>query len=98
MKRLAKIGHTERVWLLLIGLTLPGAMLGETGRAGWPLTFTVFFLIAFKGGIVIDHYMEMRLADKRFRNILRTFITLIPVLVLFSHGWGEVIRRLTTIN
>ena len=92
------IGHTEKFWLALIGLTLAGALLGETGHAGWPLTLTVSFLIAFKGGIVIDHYMEMRSANSRIRNILRLFITLIPLLVIISHGWGDVIRRLTTIN
>lgn len=93
-----KLGHTEKTWLLLIGLTLAGALLGETGESGWPLTLTVVFLIAFKGGIVIDHYMEMRLANTRIRNVLRTFITLLPILVIFSHGWGDFIRRLTTIN
>jgi hypothetical protein len=92
------IGRTEKIWLVLIGLTFAGALLGETGHAGWPLTLTVFFLIAFKGGIVIDHYMEMRSANTRIRNILRIFVILIPLLVIISHGWGEVIRRLTTIN
>ncbi|MCB1759922.1 MAG: cytochrome C oxidase subunit IV family protein [Gammaproteobacteria bacterium] len=92
------IGHSEKVWLLLIGLTLAGAVLGETGHAGWPLTLTVVLLIAIKGGVVIDHYMEMRRADRRFRNVLRLFVTLIPLLVILSHGWGEWIRKLTTIN
>jgi heme/copper-type cytochrome/quinol oxidase subunit 4 len=92
------IGHTEKIWLVLIGLTFAGALLGETGHAGWPLTLTVFFLIAFKGGIVIDYYMEMRSANTRIRNILRMFVALISLLVIVSHGWGEVIRRLTTIN
>ena len=91
------IGHAEKIWLTLIGLTFAGALLGETGHAGWPLTLTVFFLIAVKGGIVMDHYMEMRSANTRIRNVLRLFITLIPLLVIFSHGWGDVIRRLTTI-
>jgi len=92
------IGHTEKVWFMLIGLTLAGAFLGETGHAGWPLTLTVVFLIAFKGGVVIDYYMEMRSANTRIRNILRLFVTLIPLLVILSFGWGEAIRRLTTIN
>jgi cytochrome c oxidase subunit IV len=92
------IGHAERIWLTLIGLTFVGALLGERGHAGWLLTFTVVILIAVKGGIVIDYYMEMRLANQRMRNILRFFIILIPVLVILSHGWGDAIRRLTTLN
>ncbi len=92
------IGHAERIWLILIGLTFVGALLGEKGHAGWILTLTVVTLIALKGSIVIDHYMEMRSANQRIRNILRFFIILIPVLVILTHSWGEDIRRLTTLN
>ena len=92
------VGHAEKIWLALIALTFLGALLGEGGHAGWLLTLTVVMLIALKGGIVIDHYMEMRSANQRIRNILRLFIILIPVLVVVSHGWGEDIRRLTTLN
>lgn len=91
-------GHAEKIWLTLIGLTLLGALLGETGKAGWPLTLTVVGLIFVKGSIVIDHYIEMRSANQRIRNVLRLFITLIPILVILSFGWGEAIRRLTTLN
>ncbi len=90
--------HAERIWLLLIGLTLVGALLAERGHAGWLLTLTVVALIALKGSIVIDHYMEMRSANQRIRNVLRLFIILIPTLVILSHSWGEDIRRFTTLG
>ena len=89
------IGNAEKVWLLLIALTIVGALLGETGNAGWPLTLTVVALIFVKGSIVIDYYMEMRSASQRMRNILRLFITLVPMLVIISFIWGEEIRQLT---
>ena len=92
------IGHTEKIWFTLMGLTILGAVLGETGNAGWPLTLTVVALIFVKGSIVIDHYMEMRFASQRIRNVLRLFITLVPILVILSFAWGEEIRRLTTLN
>ena len=89
------IGNTEKVWLVLIALTIVGALLWETGDAGWPLTLTVVALIFVKGSIVIDYYMEMRSASQRMRNILRLFITLVPILVILSFVWGEEIRQLT---
>lgn len=92
------IGSTEKIWFSLMGLTILGAVLGETGNAGWPLTLTVVALIFVKGSIVIDHYMEMRSANQRIRNVLRLFITLVPILVILSYVWGEEIRRLTTLN
>lgn len=92
------IGTTEKIWFTLMGLTILGAVLGETGNAGWPLTLTVVALIYVKGSIVIDHYMEMRSANQRIRNVLRLFITLVPILIIISFLWGEEIRRLTTLN
>ncbi len=92
------MGHAERIWLLLIGLTLAGAWFAETGHPGWPLALLVAGLVAFKGRMVIDHYMEMTRANARIRHVLYTFVTIIPLLVIFSHGWGDLIRRLTTLN
>jgi Prokaryotic Cytochrome C oxidase subunit IV len=92
------IGNAEKTWLILISLTLLGALLGETGHAGWLLTLTVVVLIFVKGSIVIDHYMELRSANQRIRNVLLLFITLVPILIIISFVWGEEIRRLTTLN
>ena len=92
------MGDAEKTWLTLIGLTFVGALLAETGHSGWPLALTVAFLIAFKGRMVIDHYMEMRSANTRIRRVLKGFVTLVPLLVLASQGWGTVIRRLTSLD
>lgn len=91
------LGHAEKIWLTLVGLTLAGAWFAETGHAGWPLSLIVAGLIAFKGRLVIDHYMEMTGANTRIRRVLHAFVTVVPLLVLFSHGWGDLLRRLTTI-
>lgn len=91
------IGHAERVWLILIGLTLVGIFFAETGQAGWLLTMTVATLIIVKGGLVIDFYMDMRSANKRIRNVLWFFILIIPALVILVHAWGDEIQRLTSV-
>ncbi|MDP1653517.1 MAG: cytochrome C oxidase subunit IV family protein [Rhodocyclaceae bacterium] len=82
------MGHAEKIWLLLVGLTLAGAWLAETGQAGWPLTLVVAGLIAFKGRLVIDHYMEMSAANRHIRRLLYAFVTIVPLLVIASHGWS----------
>lgn len=92
------IGHTERIWIMLVGLTLAGAWLGETGSASWLLTLTVAFLIGFKGIVVVDHYMEMRLANRRIRRTLIIFIMIVILLVLIGYGWGDEFRRLTALQ
>jgi hypothetical protein len=92
------MGHAERTWLLLVGLTGAGAWLAETGHAGWPLAGVVAGLIAVKGRLVIDHYMEMNAANARIRRVLHLFVTVVPAMVLLSQGWSDIIRRLTTIG
>jgi heme/copper-type cytochrome/quinol oxidase subunit 4 len=92
------LGHAEKIWLLLIGLTAAGAWFAETGHSSWFLALVVAGLIAVKGRLVIDHYMEMTTANTRIRRVLHIFVTLVPILVLLSHGWSDVIRRITTIH
>ncbi len=92
------MGHAERIWLLLIGLTAAGAWLAETGHSSWGLSLVVAGLIGVKGHLVIDHYMEMRTASPRFRRLLHAFVVLVPVLVLLSHGFSDVLQRLTSLG
>lgn len=92
------MGHAERIWLALIALTGAGAFFAETGRASWFLAVVVAGLIAVKGRLVIDHYMEMNTANTRIRRVLHLFVTVVPLLVLLSHGWSDVIRRITTVH
>ncbi|MDH3354183.1 MAG: cytochrome C oxidase subunit IV family protein [Chromatiales bacterium] len=92
------IKHAEKIWLTLIGLTLAGAWLAETGHAGWPLTLTVAALIGFKGMLIVDHYMEMRLANRRIRRALLIFISLVMLLVIIGYGWGDIFRQMTLLN
>ena len=92
-----KIGHPEKIWLLLISLTLAGAWFAETGEAGWLLSLIVAGLIAIKSLLVIDYYMEMVNADRRFRYTLYTFVIAVVLLIFVSQGWGELLKQLTTI-
>jgi hypothetical protein len=93
-----RVGHAEKIWLLLVSLTAGAAWLAETGESSWGLTGIVAVLIAFKGRMVIDHYMEMTCANTRIRRLLYSFVIIVPLLVILSHGWGDALRRLTTLN
>lgn len=93
-----KIGFAEKIWLLLVTLTLGSAWLAETGHSSWMLSLIVALLIGFKGRMVIDHYMEMPGANTRIRRALYGFVVLVPLLVILSHGWSDILRRLTTLQ
>jgi len=89
---------TEWTWLTLVGLTGASTFFAETGHAGWPLTLVVTGLIAIKGRLVIERYMEMATALRGLRLALYTFLGITTLLVLLSHGTGETLRRLTTLD
>lgn len=91
------IGSAEKTWLALLALTLFGAVLAETGHAGWPLSLAVATAILLKSGLVIDRYMEMSRARKSFRRIMYVFAVVLALMVLLTQGFGEAIRQLTTI-
>ncbi len=91
------MGAAEKTWLVLVTLTLLGALLAETGHAGWPLTLAVAGVILFKGGLVIDQYMEMPTAKVSFRRILYSFSAVLALMVLLTQGFGEALMRMTTI-
>lgn len=91
------MGAAEKTWLGLVALTLLGALLAETGHAGWLLALAVAGAIAIKGALVIDRYMDMPTARSSFRLALYAFAGLLALLVLLTQGFGEALKRLTTI-
>jgi hypothetical protein len=92
------MGHAEKIWLLLVSLTLASAGFAETGHSSWPLALAVAGLIALKSRLVMDHYMELLSANTRIRRALYLFAAVVPLMVLLSHGWSEMLKRLTTIG
>ena len=42
--------------------------------------------------------MEMTSANTRIRRVLHLFVMIVPLLVLLSHGWSDVLRRITTLG
>lgn len=91
------MGAAEKTWLGLIALTLFGAVLAETGHAGWLLSLFVAGAILIKGGLVIDRYMEMSAARVSFRRALYAFATVLALLVLLTQGFGAALKQFTTI-
>lgn len=91
------MGQAEKTWIVLVLLTLGAAWLAETGRAGWPLAIVVASLILFKGGMVINRYMDMTNARADFRYLLYLFVGIIALMVLLTQGFAGTIKHLTTI-
>lgn len=83
--------------LALVVLTLTGALLGEVGKPGFWVTLSVAVMMAVKGRLVIDQFLELGNAHTSIRALMRLYANLIPALVMITYLFGPQIARLTTL-
>ena len=85
------------LWLLLVALTLGGAFLGETSGHGLAVTLVICLTMAFKGRIIIDHFMELKTANRTLRNLMRAYFYVLPLVTVLVYVFSEHFARLTTL-
>jgi hypothetical protein len=87
----------DLVWGLLITLTLGGAALGEAAEPGLLVTVAIAGIMAFKGRMVIDHFMELIDANRTIRWTVRLYAVAIPLLLLLTYLFGPRIASMTSL-
>lgn len=87
----------DTLWLLLIALTLAGALIGESADPSLAITLVVCLTMAFKGRIVIDHFMELNTANRKVRNLMRAYFYVLPAITVLTSLFGDTLARLTTL-
>ena len=87
----------DLVWLLLIGLTLGGASLGEAAAPGFLVTVAIAVIMALKGWMVIDYFMELADANRTIRRLVRLYSVVIPLLLILTYVFGTQIATVTSL-
>ncbi len=87
----------DRLWLLLVALTLGGAWVGEAVEPGLAVTLIISLTMAFKGRIVVDHFMELKTANRTLRSLMRGFFYVLPAVNVLTILFGDWLARLTTL-
>jgi hypothetical protein len=85
------------LWLVLVGLTLGGAYLGEATDHGLTVTLVICLTMAFKGRLVIDHFMELKTANPTIRRLMRAYFYVLPSVTVLVYVFSEHFARLTTL-
>lgn len=85
------------LWLLLVALTLGGAYLGETSEPGIAVTLIICLTMAFKGRLVIDHFMELKTANRTIRILMHAYFYMLPLVTVLVYVFSEHFARLTTL-
>jgi hypothetical protein len=82
---------------LLVALTLGGAVIGETTEPGLAATLAIALSMAFKGRMVIDHFMGLKTANRAIRGLMRAYFYVIPLVIVLTSLFGDALARLTTL-
>ena len=88
----------DTLWLVLIGLTLLSAYMAERAEPGFISVAIMAAVLAVKGRIIVDHFMELKHAHKVLRRLMHTYFYVIPSLIIVVYLFPEQIAKWTTLS
>ena len=98
MTQNAHIKLIDALWLLLIGLTLFSAYMAERAEPGFISVAIMAAVLAIKGRIIVDHFMELKHAHKLLRTLMRVYFYVIPALIIIVYLFPEQIAKWTSLS
>ncbi len=78
------IGKLEYYLFTLIAITLFNTFLGEKFASTTLVTILIALTVTYKGFMVIDHFMELKGANKNLRFLMRLYFVIFPSLIIVS--------------
>lgn len=87
----------DLLWLVLLALTIGGALLADRADPGTAVTLFVVLSMAFKGRMVVDHFMGMKEANRTLRALMRGYFYVLPAVTLLVVLFGDWIAGVTAI-
>jgi len=97
MKDLTHTKMIDYLWLLLLTLTLFSAYMAERADTGFVSIAIMAVVLAIKGRIIVDHFMELKDAHPVLRTLMRTYFYVIPSMIILVHLFPEQIAKWTTL-
>ena len=87
----------DSLWGLLVALTLLSAYMAERADASFISVSIMAIVLAIKGRIIVDHFMELKNANKILRRLMRLYFYVIPTLIIIVHLFPNEIASWTTL-
>jgi hypothetical protein len=72
--------------------------MAERANPGFISVAIMAVVLAIKGRIIVDHFMELKHAHKVLRSLMRTYFYVIPSLIIIVTLFPEQIAKLTTLG
>ena len=93
----ASIKLINLLWLTLIVLTLFSAFMAEQGRSDLSSISIMALVLAIKGRIIVDYFMELKHAHIVLRTLMQVYFYVIPALIILVYLFPEQIAKWTTL-
>lgn len=79
-----QIGKLEYYFWALIAITLFNTFLGENFDSTALVSVLVALTVMYKGLVVIDHFMELKEANKPLRFMMRAYFIFFPSMIIMT--------------
>ena len=79
-----RFSKLEYLWLTLLVIVLFNTLLGENVESTALVSILVALTVMYKGLMVIDHFMELKDANKYLRWMMRIYFIFFPSLIILS--------------
>jgi cytochrome c oxidase subunit IV len=96
--KFSQTGLIDALWLLLITLTLFGAYMAERSSPGFISIAIMATVLAVKGRIIVDYFMELKHAHKVLRRLMQVYFYVIPILIIMVYLFPEQIAKWTALS
>jgi hypothetical protein len=78
------IGKLEYYLIALIGITLFNTFIGEQFALTALVNILIALTVIYKGFVVIDHFMELKGANRNLRFLMRLYFIIFPMMIIIS--------------
>ena len=85
------------LWIILIVLTLFSAYMAEQAKPGLTAILIMSLVLAIKGRIIVDYFMELKDSHIVLRTLMRLYFYVIPALIILVYFFPEQIAKWTVL-
>ena len=95
---MSQIKFINTLWLILIVLTLFSAYMAEQAKPGLSAVLIIAAVLAIKGRIIVDYFMELKHSNLILRRLMRLYFYVIPAMLVLVYLFPEKIAAWTTLQ
>ncbi|HHJ36417.1 MAG TPA: thiosulfate reductase [Gammaproteobacteria bacterium] len=94
---MSQIKRINTLWVILLLLTLFSAYMAERATPGLSSIVIMAIVLAIKGRIIVDYFMELKEAHTILRTLMQLYFYVIPALIILVYLFPEQIVKWTTL-